>query len=94
VRGKFDRNNRSIDIQVEGNIRKKFVLVGDWIGDFYVSPEALLKLYNLERRLCMFIDAKDALSGFRVGQNLIYLYPREEGDYREYLQEKLAEVEY
>jgi len=73
---------------------KKFILVGDWINDFYVSPEALLKLYNLERRLCVFIDAKDALSGFKVGQNLIYLYPREDGDYREHLREKLAEVEY
>jgi len=73
---------------------KKFVLVGDRISGFYVSPEALLKLYNLERRLCVFIDAKEALAGFRVGQNLIYLYPREDGDYREHLLEKLAEVEY
>jgi len=94
VKGIFDKNNSSIDIQVEGNMRKKFVLAGDWIDDFYVSPESLLKLYNLERRLCVFIDAKDALSGFRVGQNLIYLYPREEGDYREHLREKLSEVEY
>lgn len=80
-------------------MRKKFVLVGDFIDSedgsfFYVSPEALLKLYNLERSLCVFIDAKDALSGFHVGQNLIYLYPREEGDYREHLMEKPAEVEY
>jgi len=83
----FDKNSRSIDIQVEANMRKKFVLVGDWINDYYVSPEALLRLCNLERRLCVLIDAKDALSGFRVGQNLIYVYPREEGDYREHLQE-------
>ena len=75
-------------------MRKKFVLVGDWIDNFYVSPEALLRLYNLERKLCALIDAKDALSSFHSGMNLIYLYPREQGDYREHLQKKLAEVEY
>ena len=69
---------------------KKYVCIGGFIKNnqhlIYISPYRLPELYKINKNMCIIVDIKEsnAYRGIHL-KHLIILYPRETGDYKEYL---------